>query len=137
MCSLCPLWPKPLRVNQRKSVSAMYFISAFSAVNFSIIYTWARPKNPLKTSLNLLISVNFWSKHAHFCQFPANFRSFLPLFFAQKCNSPIKLAFSVLINVPKSKKTAQNLLQPAIFRLLHSTFTPPITACAFASPRAE
>jgi hypothetical protein len=80
-----------------------------------------------KPASNLLSSVNFCSKRAHFCQFPAQFRSFLPSFFAQKCDSPIKSRFSVLPEAPNFKKALKN---PS-HSLFSDFFTLLLTSLAF------
>jgi hypothetical protein len=81
----------------------------------------------LKSCSNLLISVNFCSKRAHFCQFPAHFWSFLPSFFAQKRNSPIKARLSVLAEAPNFKKPLKNPSHSLFFDF----FTLLLTSWAF------
>jgi hypothetical protein len=64
-------------VNQRESVSDLYSISAFSAVSFLMICTWARAEKSAQNLLkicsfllifaqNARISVNFLQVSGHF-----------------------------------------------------------------------
>jgi hypothetical protein len=64
-----------------------------------------------KSAQKLRIFVNFCSKSAQICQFPASFCSFLPSFLAQKCDSPIKSRLSLLPKAPNCEKAGKNACQ--------------------------